>query len=75
MASAHILQCLKIGILLLVKIVNGVFCTEENRQVVIFLLRSANYDNVNAVSKSGQIINISREVSQELINLFTSSFF
>jgi len=51
MASANILQCLKIGILLLVKIVNGVFYTEENRQVVIFLLRSANYDKNNAVSK------------------------
>ena len=48
----------------------ALFYTEGNRQVVIFLLGSANYDNVNAVSKSGQITNFSRVVSQELINLF-----
>ena len=51
MASAHILQCLEIGILFSVKEIKIVFYTEGNRQVVIFLLRSANYDNVNAVSK------------------------
>jgi len=41
----------------------------------MIFLRSVNYDNVKAVSKTGQITNFSREASQELINLSTSSLF
>ena len=49
------------------------FYTEGDRHAVIFLLSSENYDNVNAASESSQITNFSRNVLQELVNLFTSS--
>lgn len=32
------------------------FYTEGDRQAVIFLLKSVNYDNVNAISKSANFI-------------------
>ena len=41
------------------------FYTEDDRQVVIFLLRSVNYDNVSAELKSGRIINFSWEALQK----------
>lgn len=43
--------------------------TEGNRQTVIFLLSSANYNNVNAIPKTDQITNFSRKLLQEFVIL------
>jgi len=51
------------------------FYTEGDRQAIIFLLKSVNYDNINTVSKGSQVTNFSRKVLQELVNLFISSLF
>lgn len=51
------------------------FYTEGDRQAVIFLLKSANYDNVNTISKSGQVVSFSGEAETEIVSLSTSSLF
>lgn len=45
------------------------FYTEGDRQAVIFLLKSVNYDNVNAISKTDQITNFSWKLLQEFVIL------
>jgi len=49
------------------------FYTEGDRQAVIFLLKSVNYDNVNAISKIDQITNFSREALQEFVILVNNN--
>ena len=51
------------------------FYTEDDRQAVIFLLKSANYDNVNMIFKSGQVVSFSGEAETEIVSLSTSSLF